>query len=931
MTDYVTSSALREHQAWLGYLQPEGLVVSAAALVDSQAILNRTGAAALQQRFLEYLGDLPLGPEGRPVPDIVSLRELLTGFLGWPVDLLVGDGCDTPLPETLRVPLRDFGETLEPTFALLDPKPVDPARPWQLLVQRLPGDGMDLDAAIESAHPGWSATPSQRFERLLRETRIPVGLLANATSLRLVYAPHGENAGHITFPVDFMASVPGRPALAGFELLLSSERLVTAASRNRLPAILRLSRDMQAAVSTRLADQILGALYELMRGFHAADAAVRGALLSETLASAPQTLYNGLLTVLMRLVFLLYAEDRDLMPGTPLYACSYSVHGLARRLQADAERFPDTMDHRYGAWPQLLALFRLVFTGFSHPDLKLPARLGHLFDPDRFPFLEGRGVNGEQRTVNNHRFLPLIPDGFIHRALRALLILDGERVSYKTLDVEQIGSVYSAMMGFHVARATGPTIALRPAKAHGAPVPVDLDALLKTPAGKRVARLAEETGYKPPVRLAAAVRDAASVDDLLVALDPRIARLATPHPLAPGAPILVPSDERRSSGSHYTPRSLTGPIVAKTLAPVLARLGVTALLLDTESLMSGSLVFPDNEGPVPDEILALKVCDPAMGSGAFLVETCRQLANVLIASWKAHGITPVIPPDEDIVLYARRIVTQRCLYGVDRNPMATDLAKLSLWLATLARQQPFTFLDHALRTGDALVGLSRDQIEAFHWLPGQAPTFIQHELARRIDAAIRERRLILASGDQMPPGTKAQKLGVADDTLQLARDIGDACLIAFFGSDKPKARLARRGELLTAIENYLTRHDYTDAGGKALLAATETLRALPVTPFHWEIEFPEVFLSPVSPSSRLLLSPSSSPGGFDAIVGNPPFIGGRRVRGSQGDRYFDWLLELHELESGEFAMSSWVARERIPPLAGCSLARQRSAFSIAPR
>ena len=93
-----------------------------------------------------------------------------------------------------------------------------------------------------------------------------------------------------------------------------------------------------------------------------------------------------------------------------------------------------------------------------------------------------------------------------------------------------------------------------------------------------------------------------------------------------------------------------------------------------------------------------------MGSGAFLVEACRQLGDELVKAWHAHDRVPTIPPDEDEMLHARRIVAQRCLYGVDKNPMAVDLAKLSLWLATLAKEHPFTFLDHALRCGDSLVG-----------------------------------------------------------------------------------------------------------------------------------------------------------------------------------------------------------------------------------
>lgn len=133
--------------------------------------------------------------------------------------------------------------------------------------------------------------------------------------------------------------------------------------------------------------------------------------------------------------------------------------------------------------------------------------------------------------------------------------------------------------------------------------------------------------------------------------------------------VLQPSEERRKTGSHYTPRALTEPIVRTTLEPVLAGLRGT-----------------DGRPPRPEQILELKVCDPAMGSGAFLVEACRQLGDVLVEGWNVYGIRPAIPGDEDEVTFARRLVAQRCLYGVDRNAVAVDLSKMSLWLATLARE-----------------------------------------------------------------------------------------------------------------------------------------------------------------------------------------------------------------------------------------------------
>ena len=205
--------------------------------------------------------------------------------------------------------------------------------------------------------------------------------------------------------------------------------------------------------------------------------------------------------------------------------------------------------------------------------------------------------------------------------------------------------------------------------------------------------------------------------------------------------VLQPSDERRRSGSHYTPRSLTEPIVRKTLEPVLEQ--------------------ARRPSRRPQQILDLKVCDPAMGSGAFLVEACRQLGDVLVKAWHVHDAVPRIPPDEDEVLHARRLVAQRCLYGVDKNPMAVDLAKLSLWLATLAKDHPFTFLDHALRCGDSLVGLTREQIADFHWKDGPQQQMLRPGADRGADRRRPRatRQEILEAGDEVPLRPQAAETG----------------------------------------------------------------------------------------------------------------------------------------------------------------------------
>src|SRR5262249_19658020 len=151
-------------------------------------------------------------------------------------------------------------------------------------------------------------------------------------------------------------------------------------------------------------------------------------------------------------------------------------------------------DQRYGAWAQLLALFRMIHDGAKASGMRLPPRHGVLFNPDRFAFLEGR--TGGARENHERIQPPLVPDGIIYRALEKLLVLDGERISYRALDVEQIGSVYEPMMGFRLEPATGRSLAIRSQKRQGAPTAIDLEALLAAPGASRAKSIQERADRK---------------------------------------------------------------------------------------------------------------------------------------------------------------------------------------------------------------------------------------------------------------------------------------------------------------------------------------------------------------------------------------------------------------------------------------------------
>jgi len=688
---------IRAHLEWIGFVRPTGLVVSAPALVRAGAILDRRDTEG--QRLLRAcVEEREFSPKEGLVPYLPDFGAFAESVLGWSFSPKGYAGtAESPIPPELEIALADYGETLCPDFAVRELEPKEGTPPWQLLV-RILEPGQDFDRIV-GGHGQLEASAHSRIERLLRQTGVPAGLLFNGRSLRLVSAPRGESSGWLDFRVAEMIQPAGRPISTALRLLLSERRLLSLPRAQRLAALLENSRKFQNEVSERLAEQVLHALYELLRGFQAAHDASKGDLLRQPLAEHPDEVYRALLTVILRLVFLLFAEERDMLPEDETFLRYYSLAGLYERLREDAALFPDTMDQRYGAWAQLLVLFRMIHDGAESGAMRLPKRQGVLFDPDRFKFLEGRSSGGAHKT---HERIepPLVPDGTIYRALEKLLVLDGERISYRALDVEQIGSVYETMMGFRLETATGRSVAVTAQKKQGAPTAVDLEALLAEPAAKREKCIQERADRKLTDTVKKATTEAVTLEDLHAALLPVIDLAATPDLVPKGAMVLQPSEERRRSGSHYTPRALTEPIVRTTLEPILARLRGEA-----------------GRPPRPAQILDLKVCDPAMGSGAFLVEACRQLGDALVEAWHAHGEVPAIPPDEDEVIFARRLIAQRCLYGVDKNPVAVDLAKMSLWLVTLAKDHALTFVDHALRHGDSLVGLSRAQIQGLNWQP----------------------------------------------------------------------------------------------------------------------------------------------------------------------------------------------------------------------
>ena len=902
MASYQHDKDQEFHETWLGMCEPiEGLVVSIPALKEADA-RDYDYRAATQKDFLKFLD------ENRRLQ---SPEHFLREHLGF------GDRLEQPA-KGIELTLPDENTTLRPSFVLRDRalrntaktdasnrptsgKPsvipaAEAASDVAMLIWELPAH-LDFDDK-EAETSAWHYAPQKKFERLMRHARVSLGILISPKLVRLVYAPRGEATGHINFPVSVMSEVPGRPVHEACLTLLSSSRILDAAFDRNLLAICGQSRLMQSEVTSDLSKQVFSALEVLLEAFEEADAMKNGALLRHLLEDDTDPFYQGLLTVVLRLVFLLYAEDASLLPSDhPLYQQGYSLFSLLEDLENDAALYPDTMKARFSAWPRLCALFRLVALGGAHGSLRLPARKGQLFDIQLFPFLEGFGndfaavpvIQGELRSKTDP---PLISDAAVRSILRKLIYLKGQRLSYRNLYVEQIGSVYEGLMGYFSHRVTSPSVRLGQDKYRDW---VSIEELLELKN-----KAARKKWLKEHVNLKGKSVDTALVAfeegdqektfEALKTLRAKASIKAEKDTARLGRIVLRPGEERKRTSSHYTPQSLSGPIVARALEPLLKAFG------------------PE---PSSEQILSLKICDPAMGSGAFLVEACRYLGEHLLEAWHREEKTgSLYSAEDDLTTYARRQVAERCLYGVDKNPFAVELSKLSLWLITLQKEKPFTFLDHSLRCGDSLVGCSLEQIMAFDWNAGiqkkqpkkktkkqKQPSLIPAQLSlfqsefdrAMLEAIVAREKIAELSQYDTPEANKNMELAMrdADDALSRLRLIGDLLIGAFFDEKKDAARKKERQRRKDLIEHYFADEEAIVAPEELLALANKTRSEL--RPFHWMIEFPEVFFA--GRKDPLTGKSEDEPAFLDGVIGNPPFLGGGKVSSTSGAEYLAWLQQ----------------------------------------
>jgi len=755
----------------------------------------------------------------------------------------------------------------------------------------------------------WPASLLERMTALCRVNGVRLGLITDGERWMLVNAPSGSTSSCASWYARLWFQEP--ITLKAFQSLFGVRRCF-GPTEETLESLLESSLKHHEEITDTLGEQVRRAVEVLVQCLDKADADRNRELLR---GITPAELYEAGLTVMMRLVFILCAEERGLLLlGNPIYDEFYAVSTLRSQLAEEADKHgPEILDRRHDAWARLLSVFRAVHGGIDHESLRMPALGGSLFDPDKFPFLEGRSKG---TTWKDSGAIPLpIDNRTVLLLLSSLQLLEQHTgallLSYRALDVEQIGHVYEGLLEHTVVRVPSVTVGLvgsQNAKNPNLPLSEMESALLDSE--EAFVSLVMETTKRSESTIRKALAhplDDASFGRLLsvcggdTSLTERIRPFANllrtdawedPIVYREDAFMITMGADRRETGTHYTPKSLTESIVETTLEPVV--------------YIGPSEGTPRDEWCLknPAELLALKICDPAMGSGAFLVQTCRWLSERLVEAWASveaegkcitsdgevrqtsDGTDPMPTALDERLITARRLIAERCLYGVDVNPLAVELAKLSIWLITMAEGRPFGFLDHNLRHGDSLLGIYLlDQLTKLNLHPHDGPyqlCIFSQNVAEIVSEVIEIRKRIRAIQirDIRDVEAMAHLDGEARKKLEAVELVADA-MIGEVLQAKGNSRVIDSALNSLAMQAGAFLDGDEKMGASIAKEACSSLSVdlpkgkPPRRPFHWPLEYPEVF--------------QRENGGFNVMIGNPPFLGGRRIRRSIGEAYLSWL------------------------------------------
>ncbi|MEU8903010.1 Eco57I restriction-modification methylase domain-containing protein [Streptomyces mirabilis] len=924
----------RQHQEWLDLTEVSGPFLTMPVLLRAWPqldTLEKDERARLRARHADWQTDTTAGRDE-------WVAYVLRRLLGWDDALTFRQGeSEHHGLDRLTLRVAEHNTEVRPDFALVEPGTdlaVEPdvesaAKRVRLLGMTVPSG--TAPTARVGGGGDWSAAPADRLARLLRHHGAPLGLVTDGRWWCLVWAPLGGVTTTAVYDSIGWNEAAERNVVRAFVSLLRRRRFFEYDDAETLVGLLKASLAAGEDVTEALGVQVRQAVELLVDAIGRADARAmeHGAPGLHASGASASEVYRGAVAVMMRIVFLLFAEERGLLPAdNEVYARSYSARFLRDELKARADEEGETsLEHTTSAWHRLIALFHAVHGGVDHPGsgFHLPAYDGSIFDPEKYPWLE--------RTTP---LLPIDDRTVLHmlQAVQEVRVGKGKdrevrTLSFRALDVEQIGYVYEGLLSFDGRRATEHMVGLIGPEGLEHEVPLrELESLaakaggsLKTLATsvhekwkdpkppatvgqleKKLAPLGAEDATDARRRLNAVTKDVALTERLL----PFVGILrddlrGLPTVIPNGALYVTESSLRKNTGTHYTPRFLAEEVVLHALEPLVYEPGPLQTADTGEWRLKSA-----------EQILDLKVADIAMGSAAFLVAACRYLGDRLIEAWESEGradamayragravdaVTAVDAEQDPVVVEARRQIIEHCLYGVDINPMAVEMAKLSLWLVSMDPGRPFTFLDDRLVAGDSLLGVrNMEQIQSVHMKPGQQTDILAEQARQLVDQLTRERLAITAiKGVDLPAlQEKRERLEEVNRHSRRLRLVGDLIAGAALatcasgrvpwyeeeGGERVRDLFPRAAWIVQRIMEDGVEDD-SEVVREARATAEEWLGAelpegaLERRPVHWPLVFPEVF---------------TKRGGFDAILGNPPFLGGPKITPSTGLAYRQYLV-----------------------------------------
>jgi hypothetical protein len=798
-----------------------------------------------------------------------------------------------PAAADVKVHSPDYSVTVTPTGALVRG---DTTGALVLVVD-------PVDSLRDPSRDGWAASPVDRMEELLRTSGVPVGLITDGRWWAIVSArPETMVASGIFDAQTWIEDPATRNA---FIQLLRIPRLVGRKREDLLTELFGLSVAAAEEITEALGTQIRRAVELLVQAMSEVGIEARRRGEPDPLPADRDEVYQAAVTVMMRVVFLLFAEERGLLPQGRLFTAGYGVSDELDTLDARAhEEGSVTLDATHLTWYRLLATSRALYRGSSFEDIRLPSYGGSLFDPGRFAFLTARDDHGTLAVAVSDRVM-LEVLGAVQMAK-----LPGEparRISFRDIDVEQIGYIYEGLLGYSCKDVKEVTVGLIGKEGEEPEIPLarleELRASRPTDDALAGAILAWVKESQPaataPTKaaLAKAIRGSSQVEDAdralraVVPTDPELRERLRPFigiirrdlrnrptVMIPGGVLVVETPSRATAGAHYTPKSLATDVVRYALEPLVFDPG--------PHQRQDGWVLVDS-----DRILELKVADIACGSGAFLVAAARYLADRLAEAWHREEAVAGMTPRE-LETHAIRTVIATCLYGADINAMAVEMCKLSLWLVSLDPRLPFSFVDDKILHGNSLLGLTDvRQLKRQHIDPDAAD--VQQSLYEvDVDGVLRQAKQIrqrLASevddsDPQRSTNTKRRQWHRYQEITAELTETADAVIATGLrlGGKPGRALNVAYENLGIALDNA---HP-TDSSEPSRTMLDDILKAgltptVPTDykrwkPLHWILAVPDVM----------------ERGGFDAIIGNPPFLGGQKLTGAMGTNTRDWFVNV---------------------------------------